>query len=143
LYQALLHAWNTTDAGAFAVGFARNGRCIGFDGTEYVGPEDVEQQLHAIFKDHKVATYVAKVREITPVTTDVAVLRAIAGMLPPGGTKVMPERNAIQTLVAARAPDGWKIMLYQNTPAKYDGRPKQAQAMTEELQREAGFSEAR
>jgi len=140
VYQTLLQSWNANDAGAFADAFAPDGRCIGFDGSEYVGPQETERGLRAIFKDHKVAAYVARVREITPITADVVILRAVAGMLPPGKTKVMPERNAIQTLVAVRTPDSWKIMLFQNTPAKYDGRPEEAQALTAELQREADAS---
>jgi hypothetical protein len=58
-------------------------------------------------------------------------------MIPPGKTDVMAERNAVQTLIASRRGDAWQIELFQNTPARFDGRPEEARKLTEELQAEA------
>lgn len=45
----------------------------------------------------------------------------------------MPERNAHQTLLARKDGDDWRVVLFQNTPAAYDGRPELVEAMTDEL----------
>jgi uncharacterized protein (TIGR02246 family) len=91
-----------------------------------------------IFSDHQVARYVAIVREVRPLAPGVALLQAHVGMIPPGGDRVMPERNAIQTLVAVRHADTWKTEIFQNTPAKWDGRPADVEALTRELQQASG-----
>ena len=63
----------------------------------------------------------------------VALLHAVVGMVPPGGGGVMPDRNAVQLLLAVREGDRWLTRAFQNTPARYDGRPEVAEALTEEL----------
>ena len=73
LYQDFLENWNRRSATGIAVLFAEAGNVVGFDGSE--------------------------VRFLTP---EVAVLRGVAGMVPPGQTALHPGVNAIQTLVAAR-----------------------------------------
>ena len=62
-----------------------------------------------------------------------AILDAVAGIIPVGQSDIKPELNAVQTMVVAKAADGWRIALYQNTPAQYHGRPELAEALTEEL----------
>jgi uncharacterized protein (TIGR02246 family) len=70
------------------------------------------------------------VRLLSP---DVAVLRAIVGMVPPGQSDLNPAVNAHQTLVAARRDGTWRLELFQTTPAQFHGRPELVQQMTEEL----------
>ncbi len=60
-------------------------------------------------------------------------LHAVAGMVAPGGSELMPERNTIQTLVAGRADDGWSVALFQSTPAQFHGRPNLTAQLTAEL----------
>jgi uncharacterized protein (TIGR02246 family) len=64
---------------------------------------------------------------------DVAVLRAVAGMVPPGQSDIEPAVNAVQTLVAAKHDGQWRIALFQNTPAQFHGKPELVQQLTEEL----------
>ncbi len=66
-------------------------------------------------------------------TPAVAVLRAVAGLIPPGQTDLNPALNAVQTLVAAAQDGHWRIELYQNTPAALHGQPEQSAALTAEL----------
>lgn len=47
-------------------------------------------------------------------------LSADIGMIPPGETHVMPDRNARQTLLATRHGGLWLIELFQNTPVALD-----------------------
>jgi uncharacterized protein (TIGR02246 family) len=62
------------------------------------------------------------------------ILRAIAGLVPPGQTAINPETNSHQTVVAEQHEGEWKIVLFQNTPAQFHGRPALVEDMTRELQ---------
>ena len=133
LYQRLIAGWNKSDADAMAATIAPDGLMIGFDGSHMEGREAVASELGRIFADHETATYVTKVRAVKSLSADAAVLHAVAGMVPPGGSEIMPDRNAIQTVVAKRDDDAWSVVLFQNTPARFDGRQELAQALTAEL----------
>jgi uncharacterized protein (TIGR02246 family) len=133
LYRQLLEGWNNQDAHAFAVTFTEDGSSIGYDGSPMNGVAEIEMTLSGIFTNHKTASYIALVREIRFLSPQVAVLRAVVGMIPPGKTDINPERNAMQSLVAAYTDNQWRIALFQNTPARFDGRPELAQALTQEL----------
>ncbi|MBA3874786.1 MAG: SgcJ/EcaC family oxidoreductase [Anaerolineae bacterium] len=133
LYRQLLEAWNNQDAHAFAATFAENGSSVGYDGSIMNGLAEIEMTLSGIFTNHKTAAYVAIVREIRFLSPQVAMLRAVVGMIPPGKTELNPERNAIQSLVANFADNQWRIALFQNTPARFDGRPELAETLTQEL----------
>jgi hypothetical protein len=54
-------------------------------------------------------------------------------MVVPGATELMPDRNAIQTMVAHRGNDGWRVALFQTTPAQFHGRPQLTERLTAEL----------
>lgn len=134
LYQTLIGAWNARDARAFAGCIATDGNVVGFDGSQLDGAKAVEASLSGIFRDHPTASYVTIVRETRELISDVVLLRAVAGMLPPGSATIKKERNAVQSLVAQRTGNEWKVVLFQNTPAAFDGRPEAAEALTRELQ---------
>src|SRR5581483_5188851 len=128
LYTALHAGWNHHDGTAFAAGFAADGVVIGFDGSEHAGRETIAREMQQIFDDHETGRYVAIVRRVRALSDDVAILEADAGLVPPGRDAVNPDTNARQTLVAARAgaDGGWRIALFQNTPAQLHGRPELA-----------------
>jgi uncharacterized protein (TIGR02246 family) len=133
LYTRLLEAWNERAAERFAALFACDGALIGFDGSQASG-EQIADHLRPIFADHPTAAYVAKVRQIRSLGPGSVMLRAIAGMVPPGRAQLNPALNALQTLVAEHQEDGWRIVLFQNTPAQYHQRPELTQRHTAELQ---------
>lgn len=133
LYRGWLDSWNQRDAGAFAALFAEDGNAVGFDGSTINGRAEIEAQIRQIFADHQTAAYVGKIREVRFLALDVAILRAVAGMVPPGQSDLNPAVNAVQTLVAAKHDGQWRIALTQNTPAQFHGRPELSQALTEEL----------
>lgn len=134
LYRRLLDCWNMQNATAYAALFAHQGHVVGFDGSLMHGKAEIEATLSAIFADHPTATYVSKVRGVDFLAPDVAVVRAVVGMVPRGGSEINPATNAIQSLVAVRQGESWKIALFQNTPAQFHGRPQLAEALTSELQ---------
>jgi uncharacterized protein (TIGR02246 family) len=106
---------------------------VGFDGSPIDGKAEIETHLTQIFGSHSTASYLGKIREVRLLTDEVALLRAVAGMVPPGGTDLNPDVNAVQSLVAVRRNAEWRIALYQNTPAAFHGRPEASQALTDEL----------
>jgi uncharacterized protein (TIGR02246 family) len=133
LYRQLLEAWNCRNPHEFAALFASDGNVVGFDGSPMNGQARIESEIRQVFEDHQTATYVGKVREVRSLTPEVAVLRAVVGMIPPGKTDLNPAVNAIQTLVAAKQNGQWRIEVFQNTPAQFHGRPELSEALTQEL----------
>ena len=136
LYFTLLESWNHRDAKAYAKLFSPHGNIVGFDGSTANGAREIETHLAPIFADHPTARYVGKVRDVRQLGNECVLLRAVAGMIPPGKMDIMPERNAIQTLVASRRGAEWQIELFQNTPARLDGRPEESKKLTDELEAE-------
>ena len=136
LYRALLTAWNERDAGGLADHFSSDGHLVGFDGSQIDGRSEIEDAMARIFMDHQTASYVAKVRGVDFLSPDVALLRAVVGMVPSGQTDLNPAVNAVQVLVAVRKPDHWRVALFQNTPAAFHGSPELSEHLTEELRRE-------
>ncbi len=136
LHASLLDAWNRRDAARFASYFAANGSMVGFDGSGVEGAASIKAHLAQVFGNHITASYVAIVREVRPLGGDVALLRAVAGMVPPGHSRVNPGVNAVQSLVACRDGADWQIQLFHNTPAAYHGRPDAVAALTAELQQQ-------
>jgi uncharacterized protein (TIGR02246 family) len=133
LYDRLIRAWNKRNARDFALAFASNGSIVGFDGSQVNGQLDVGAHVSEVFSHHQTASYVTIVREVRPIADDVVLLRANAGMVPPGKDDINPEMNAVQSLVAARKSGKWEIALFQNTPAAYHGRPELSKKLCEEL----------
>lgn len=133
LYQQLLQCWNDRDAAAFASLFTEDGSSIGFDGSQMTGRSEIETTLNQIFSNHPTGRYVNKIREVRFLTSDVAIVRAVVGMVPPDQSDLKPELNAIQTLVAVKQESTWRIALFQNTPAQFHGRPELAEELSEEL----------
>ena len=134
LHAQLLERWNQRHATGFAELFTEGGQSVGFDGSQLDGRAAIAAELRRIFTDHVTAAYVSIVREVRLLGPGVGMLRAVAGMVPPGKSDINPETNAIQSLIAVRSGDGWQIALFQNTPAQFHGRPEQAKALSEELQ---------
>lgn len=133
LYEQILNAWNQRDAAAMAGPFAEDGNLVGFDGSQVDSRAAIESHLRPIFADHPTASYVAKVRAVRMLRPEVGILRAVAGMIPPGSGDINPAVNTIHTLVAVRIGNEWRAALFQSTPAAWHGRPLDSAALTEEL----------
>ncbi len=133
LYRQLLDAWNRQNAAAFAALFDDTAVVIGFDGSQMNGRAEIESTLSEIFADHPTALYIAKIRNIRLLTSDVAMLHAVVGMIPRGQSELNPKVNAHQTLIAVQMAGQWRIAQFQNTPAQFHGRPDLAEALTNEL----------
>jgi uncharacterized protein (TIGR02246 family) len=132
LHEGLLAAWNRGDAHGYAALFAPEGTLVGFDGSQVPGSQ-VEEHLTPVFAGDAPASYVSKVCEVRPLGEEVVLLRAIAGMIPPGRTVLDPAANSVQSLVAQNRSGTWRVMLLHNTPARYRGRPELVRQHTDEL----------
>jgi uncharacterized protein (TIGR02246 family) len=133
LYRRVIEGWNAGDAEAMAEPIASDGLMIGFDGSQLVGRDEVAAELGRIFADHETAKYVTKVRRVWELSDDAGLLWAVVGMPSPDTSEIMPDRNAVQTLLATRGPDGWSVALFQTTPAQLHGRDDLSEALTREL----------
>lgn len=133
LYKNLLESWNRRKAADMAALFAADGSVVGFDGSQMNGQVEIAATLDQIFADHVTAAYVSKIREVRLLSNEVAIVRAVVGMVPPGQSDLNPAVNAIQTLTAVKQAGQWRIALFQNTPAQFHGRPDLAEQLTNEL----------
>jgi uncharacterized protein (TIGR02246 family) len=133
LYRQMLENWNKRDADLIGALFTEDGNTIGFDGSPINGRAEIVDEMSHVFASHQTAAYVGKIREVRFLNPQVAVLRAVAGMIPPGGSDLNPDVNAVQSLIAVKQNNKWLIALYQNTPAQFHGRPEMVKQLTEEL----------
>ncbi|HEX9310567.1 MAG TPA: SgcJ/EcaC family oxidoreductase [Gemmatimonadaceae bacterium] len=138
LYRQILETWNKRNARDYALLFASDGSLVGFDGSQVNGQLDIGAHLTEVFMHHQTPRYVSIVSEARMLGTDVALLRASAGLVPPERDDIDPALNAIQSMVAVRRGGTWKIALFQNTPAAFHQRPELAKQLTEELRAKLG-----
>lgn len=135
LYSGLLRAWNERDAEAFAAPFLADGSIVGYDGSSVDGQVEIAQHIGDTFRHHQTPIYIARVKQVRFLTSEIAIVRGHVGMPTVSAQVIDPALNAIQSLVAQRVDGVWHIALFQNTPAQFHGRPELVAAMTAELQR--------
>ena len=133
LYQQLLASWNAWNATGFAAPFTDDADVIGFDGSQMTGAPRSRRHCDRIFADHETGAYVGIIRSVRFLAPEVALLRAVSGVIPAGQSDLNPALNAQQALIAIKHDGAWRITLYQNTPAQFHGRPDLAQRLTDEL----------
>jgi uncharacterized protein (TIGR02246 family) len=116
LYRRLLDGWNRGSGPAFAAPFAEDGDLVAFDGTHFEGREEISSFHQELFDRWMKGTrLVGEVRDVRFLGSDVAVVHAVGGTVMRGKTEPSPERDSIQTLVATREDDGWRLAAFQNT----------------------------
>jgi uncharacterized protein (TIGR02246 family) len=138
LYDAVIAGWNNHDGAAMAAPFAEDGVVIGYDGSVQSGRHTIATEMSQIFDDHETGRYVVKVRGVRTLGSQAAMLYAISGLVPPGQSRVKSETNAHHTLLAEQQDGRWQVVLFQNTPAQFHGRPQLVDQMTRELEDSEG-----
>jgi uncharacterized protein (TIGR02246 family) len=133
VYKKLLDAWNERSAEGMAKLFTDDGESIGFDGSQSIGRQEIFSHLKPIFEHHPTARFISKVKDVRFLSSEIAILRAIAGMVPPKQSDLNPNVNTHHTLVVVKRNGDWRIQLFQNTPAQFHGRPELVEKMTAEL----------
>ena len=140
LYDKLIAGWNAHDGEAMATPFAEDGVIIGFDGSVSSGRQTIGTEMSSIFADHETGRYAVSVQSARALGPQAVILRAIAGLVPPGQIAINPKTNSHQTVVAEVQDRRWRIVLFQNTPAQFHGRPELVEDMTRKLQAVADAS---
>lgn len=133
LYRRLTEAWDKRNARDYTLVFADDATLVGYDGSEVNGQAKIGSHISEIFSHHQTASYVTLVREVRGISNEVWLLRAEVGMIPPGKEELNPDRNAVQVMVAVRKGGEWRIALFQNTPAAWDGRKEDLEKLNAEL----------
>lgn len=133
LYKTWIEAWNNQNAKGMSDLVLEDGDIIGFDGSQMKGSKEVFSIIGEIFAAHPTGLYVSIIQEVKLISSDVAILRAVVGMVPRGGSDINPAVNAVQSLVCKKVGEAWKIALFQNTPAAFHGRPELSMQLTNDL----------
>lgn len=137
LYKQLIDGWNQGSGEAFAAPFAENADLVGFDGTHLKGRQEIASFHQQLFDTYVKGTHmVGKVRSVRFLTPDVAIIHAVSGTVMPGQQDLEPERNSVQTLVAAKYNGQWFLVAFQNTRAQFMGRQEMGQELMDELRKE-------
>ena len=134
LYARYLAGWNQRSGVTVSSVFADDGEIIDLDGTLRSGRLSIAADMRRLFSEHATPSFVGVVRSVRRLTEGVAVLHAVAGMVPPGAEAVDPSLHTVHSLVAVEDAGRWKIAVLQSTPARYGGRAETLAALTAELE---------
>jgi uncharacterized protein (TIGR02246 family) len=123
LYAQLMDGWNAGSGEAFAAPFADKCDFVAFDGTRFSGREAIARFHEPLFKTHLKGTRLAgDVTDVRWLSPTVALMHARGGTIPRGRTRPAPERDSVQTLVAARVDGAWRLVAFQNTRVRPIGQ---------------------
>jgi uncharacterized protein (TIGR02246 family) len=116
LYEELISGWNQGSGQRFAAVFTADGDLVAFDGTHLHGRQVIEEfqqmLLDKWLKGSRLTGGVTEVRFFGP---DTAVMHALGGTIKRGKSRPSRARESIQTLVAHRTGEGWRLAAFQNT----------------------------
>jgi uncharacterized protein (TIGR02246 family) len=116
LYEELMGGWNQGSGEAFAAAFTEDGDLVAFDGTHFEGREEIAPFHQELFdRWMKGSRLVGQVKDVRFLSPDVALIHAVGSTVMRGKSEPSPERDSIQTLVAVRRDDGWRLAAFQNT----------------------------
>ncbi len=116
LYEELMDGWNRGSGEAFAAAFTEDGDLVAFDGTHFEGREEIAPFHQELFdRWMKGSRLVGQVKDVRFLSPDVALIHAVGSTVMRGKSEPSPERDSIQTLVAVRRDDGWRLAAFQNT----------------------------
>jgi uncharacterized protein (TIGR02246 family) len=123
LYQRLMDGWNQGDGAAFAAVFTEDGDLVAFDGTHLEGREQIASVQQRLFDKYLKGTrLVGEVERVRFLDHDTAVMHAVGNTVMRGKSAPARQRASIQTLVAVRRDDGWRVAAFQNTRVRPMGR---------------------
>jgi uncharacterized protein (TIGR02246 family) len=123
LYRQLMDGWNQGSGAAFAAVFTDDGDLVAFDGTHLKGRAQIADVQQKLFDKYLKGTrLVGSVEQVRFTGPDTAVLHALGNTVMRRKSRPSPERASIQTLVAVRAEEGWRLAAFQNTRVRPMGR---------------------
>jgi uncharacterized protein (TIGR02246 family) len=111
-----MEGWNKSRGEAFAAPFTEDGHLIAFDGTHFMGRDEIVAFHQPLFDRWLRGTrLVGEVEGIRFVNPHVALMHARGGTILRGKSRPSPERDSIQTLVAVKRNGEWQLLAFQNT----------------------------
>jgi uncharacterized protein (TIGR02246 family) len=123
LFQQLLDGWNRGSGDDFAAPFAEDADFVAFDGTHFKGRREIAAVHQQLFdKWLKATRLVGHLKDVQFLSPDVAVMHAVGRTVMRGKARPSPERDSIQTLVAARRDGEWRLTAFHNTRLHPIGR---------------------
>jgi len=134
LYARYLAGWNQRSGATVSSVFADDGDLVDLDGTVRSGRLTIAADMRRLFAEFATPTFVGLVRSVRSLADDVAVLHAVAGMVPPGTDQLDPALHSVHVLTAVEEAGRWKIAVLQSTPARFGGRADAVAALTAELE---------
>jgi uncharacterized protein (TIGR02246 family) len=134
LYARFLAGWNQRSGVTVSSVFADDGEMVDLDGTLRSGRLTIAADMRRLFSDHATPTFVGLVRSVRRLTEGVAVLHAVAGMVPPGSDALDPGLHTVHAITAVEEDGRWRVAVLQSTPARYGGRADAVAALTAELE---------
>jgi uncharacterized protein (TIGR02246 family) len=133
VYKHSIEAWNNRDYRRLADLYSEDGESIGFDGFQIIGRNSIHSHFKMIFEETLTSNFVYKIKDTQLLSPTIAMVRAIAGMIPPGHEDIIQNGNTHHTLILVNKDVGWEIKLFQSTPARFLGHPELSEQLTEEL----------
>lgn len=116
LFRQMIEGWNRGSGDDFAAAFAEHGDLVAFDGTRFRGRAEISTFHQELFdKWMKGTRLVGRIESVKFLSPDVALMHAVGGTVMRGKTESSPERDSIQTYVAARENGEWRLAAFQNT----------------------------
>jgi uncharacterized protein (TIGR02246 family) len=116
LHRQVLDGWNRGDGAAFAAPFAEDAHFVAFDGSVIHGRQRIAESHQVLFDKWLTGTRLTdEFTEVRFLGPDAAAVFAVGGTIMRGKSTPAPERDSIQTLVAAREGAGWTFVSFQNT----------------------------
>lgn len=113
--QAMIEAWNSGDATAFAAPFAEDATFIAFEGTVLAGQDAIVDFHQRLFdtqlKDTRLEGGASFVRFLG---SDVAVMHARCGVLLAGRERTIASRESMQLFVCTRHGRDWRVAAVMN-----------------------------
>jgi uncharacterized protein (TIGR02246 family) len=114
--EQLNAAWVRGDADGFAAAFTEDADYVTFDGTHWKGRREIAEShrplFQGFFKGSRLAGERQTIRLLTP---DVALIHSRGAVLLAGQSKLARGRLSVQTLVAVKRPEGWRLAAFRNT----------------------------
>jgi uncharacterized protein (TIGR02246 family) len=116
LYEQLMDGWNQGSAAAFAAPFVEDADFIAFDGTHFRGRSEIESCHRPLFEKWLKGTRLTgEVRATRFLSPEVAIMQAFGRTTMRNKADPAPERDSVQTLVAAKRDGEWRLVAFHNT----------------------------
>ena len=116
LFEDLLGDWGRGDGESYGSRFTEDADYVAFDGSHTRGRREISTSHQQLFDKYLKGTRLAgRLLSIKFLGPDVALVHATGGTIMRGKARPSPERASIQTLVAVREDEEWRLAAFHNS----------------------------